>query len=364
MPWAIQGAHWEAGEPLEPPGTDGDADCAHCGARARRGAPAAGPPPRRAPDPGRILLGGPPARVGQSRGTVADLRRVLPTRARGVGGCKTAANGRFTIRRGARASAVVPAPQRRRTMEKFVIEGGYPLSGTVVPAGNKNAALPILAASLLTEEELVIGNVPRIRDVDVDAGAARGPRRERHRGATTTRSSLRADSILTSTEVDAELASRIRASFLLAGPLLARARRGAHAAARRRLHRPPPARPAPRRAARARARRSRSTRGYTMWAPRRPARLRLLHGRGERDGDREHAHGGRADAGHDDDPQRRLRAARAGPRAAAGRDGRARSTASARTSSRCTARRGSAARATTIAPGPHRGRRASWRWRP
>jgi UDP-N-acetylglucosamine 1-carboxyvinyltransferase len=75
---------------------------------------------------------------------------------------------RFTIRRGgARASAVVPVPfGDAATMEKLVIEGGYPLSGTVVPAGNKNAALPILAASLLTEEELVIGNVPRIRDVD------------------------------------------------------------------------------------------------------------------------------------------------------------------------------------------------------
>src|SRR5256886_14130449 len=75
---------------------------------------------------------------------------------------------RFTIRRGdARASAVAPAPfSHAATMEKFVIEGGYPLSGTVVPAGNKNAALPILAASLLTDEEVVIGNVPRIRDVD------------------------------------------------------------------------------------------------------------------------------------------------------------------------------------------------------
>ena len=51
-------------------------------------------------------------------------------------------------------------------MDKFVIEGGYPLSGTVVPAGNKNAALPMLAACLLTEEEVVLGNVPRIRDVD------------------------------------------------------------------------------------------------------------------------------------------------------------------------------------------------------
>ena len=50
-------------------------------------------------------------------------------------------------------------------MEKFVIQGGVPLSGSITAAGNKNAALPILAACLLTEEELVIGNVPSIRDV-------------------------------------------------------------------------------------------------------------------------------------------------------------------------------------------------------
>ena len=51
-------------------------------------------------------------------------------------------------------------------MEKFVIDGGAPLSGTVVPAGNKNAALPILAASALTADEVVVRNVPRIRDVE------------------------------------------------------------------------------------------------------------------------------------------------------------------------------------------------------
>ena len=51
-------------------------------------------------------------------------------------------------------------------MEKFVIEGGVPLSGTIVPAGNKNAALPLLAACLLTDEEVVLRNVPRIRDVE------------------------------------------------------------------------------------------------------------------------------------------------------------------------------------------------------
>src|SRR5256885_12319918 len=51
-------------------------------------------------------------------------------------------------------------------MEKFVIEGGHPLSGTIVPAGNKNAALPPLAACLLTQEEVVLRNIPRIRGVE------------------------------------------------------------------------------------------------------------------------------------------------------------------------------------------------------
>src|SRR5436853_839049 len=55
-------------------------------------------------------------------------------------------------------------------MDKFVIEGGYPLSGTIVPAGNKNAALPALAASVLTREEVVVRNVPRIRDVEAILG--------------------------------------------------------------------------------------------------------------------------------------------------------------------------------------------------
>src|SRR6201999_4249343 len=51
-------------------------------------------------------------------------------------------------------------------MEKFVIEGGVPLSGTVEPAGNKNAALPLLACGLLTAEPVVLHNVPRIRDTE------------------------------------------------------------------------------------------------------------------------------------------------------------------------------------------------------
>ena len=59
-------------------------------------------------------------------------------------------------------------------MEKFVIDGGVPLRGTITPAGNKNAALPILAASVLTSEEVLVRNVPRIRDVDAMLRVLRG----------------------------------------------------------------------------------------------------------------------------------------------------------------------------------------------
>src|ERR1035438_8587082 len=61
---------------------------------------------------------------------------------------------------------IVGVRRRVQLMEKFVIEGGVPLSGTMVAAGNKNGALPILASSVLTEDEVVVRNVPRIRDVE------------------------------------------------------------------------------------------------------------------------------------------------------------------------------------------------------
>src|SRR5918912_1486946 len=105
-------------------------------------------------------------------------------------------------------------------MEKFVIEGGVPLSGTVEPAGNKNAALPLLACALLTDEPVILHNVPRIRDTEamlellVDLGTSV----ERRGGNTVV---LDASGV-NKTEVDAGLAERIRASFLAAGPLLAR----------------------------------------------------------------------------------------------------------------------------------------------
>src|SRR5215210_7018561 len=63
-------------------------------------------------------------------------------------------------------TGVRPTRAPSSLMDKFVIEGGVPLSGTVVPAGNKNAALPLLAACLLTAEPVVLHNVPQIRDTE------------------------------------------------------------------------------------------------------------------------------------------------------------------------------------------------------
>jgi UDP-N-acetylglucosamine 1-carboxyvinyltransferase len=105
-------------------------------------------------------------------------------------------------------------------MEKLVIEGGVPLSGTVVPAGNKNAALPLLAACLLTDEQVVLHNVPRIRDTEALMALLEdlGVKIERRDGNSI---ALQADGV-SKTAVDPGLAERIRASFLVAGPLLAR----------------------------------------------------------------------------------------------------------------------------------------------
>jgi UDP-N-acetylglucosamine 1-carboxyvinyltransferase len=104
--------------------------------------------------------------------------------------------------------------------ESFVIEGAYPLNGRIAAAGNKNGALPILAACLLTDEPVVLSNVPRIRDVETmlellaDVGADlewQGPNELRVHAADVRK-----------VELDEELCRRIRASILLAGPLLAR----------------------------------------------------------------------------------------------------------------------------------------------
>src|SRR5580765_2775311 len=107
-----------------------------------------------------------------------------------------------------------------RAAECFVIEGGRPLQGRIRAAANKNGALPILAACLLTSEPVTLHNVPRIADVETmlellnDVGAEvdwTGPNDVQVHAADVTKH-----------ELDEELCSRMRASFLLAGPLLAR----------------------------------------------------------------------------------------------------------------------------------------------
>jgi UDP-N-acetylglucosamine 1-carboxyvinyltransferase len=105
-------------------------------------------------------------------------------------------------------------------MEEFIIDGGYPLSGEVTPSGNKNAALPLLAACILTEEPVILRNVPNIRDVQM------------------MRSLLMSLGIhieeigdhiwrIQASEVhprdlDPDICCQIRASILLAGPMVAR----------------------------------------------------------------------------------------------------------------------------------------------
>src|SRR2546428_2871803 len=107
-----------------------------------------------------------------------------------------------------------------RAAESFVIEGGRPLQGRIRASGNKNGALPILAAGLLTAEPILLHNVPRIVDVETmiellnDIGVEAewvGPNDVQVHAAAVVKS-----------ELDQELCSRMRASFLLVGPLLAR----------------------------------------------------------------------------------------------------------------------------------------------
>ncbi len=103
---------------------------------------------------------------------------------------------------------------------RFQVQGGRRLSGTVRPAGNKNAALPAIAAALLADGPVELGNIPRIRDVETmlalvaDLGAS---------VEWTAANSVRIDAKgATAKALNPELCARIRASILLAGPLLAR----------------------------------------------------------------------------------------------------------------------------------------------
>ncbi len=104
----------------------------------------------------------------------------------------------------------------------FVIDGGVPLRGEIFPSGNKNAALPTLAATLLTDEPVILRNLPAIRDVEVMAELLQilGARVERLDANTW---KIQAERICSPRDdMDRDLFRAIRGSILIAGPLLGR----------------------------------------------------------------------------------------------------------------------------------------------
>ncbi|WP_299848757.1 UDP-N-acetylglucosamine 1-carboxyvinyltransferase [uncultured Roseovarius sp.] len=111
------------------------------------------------------------------------------------------------------------APRASERIE-YIVEGGHQLSGSIEPSGNKNAALPIIAAALLNKHPVTLSNVPRIRDVEalVELIASVGAETE-----WVGRNELRIQARdVRPADLDPDLCGRIRASILLAGPMLAR----------------------------------------------------------------------------------------------------------------------------------------------
>ena len=106
-------------------------------------------------------------------------------------------------------------------MHSYKIEGSYPIKGRVRASGNKNAALPCIAATLLTSEKVILKNIPEIEDVGVMLDILRELGASVKQRKTKGEWEIAATDIKTS-EVPVELARRVRASILLAGPLVAR----------------------------------------------------------------------------------------------------------------------------------------------
>lgn len=107
-------------------------------------------------------------------------------------------------------------------MEKFVIKGGVPLHGTVTPSGNKNAALPIMAACLLTDEPVVLHNLPNITDTRTMRQLIESLGVSVRQIGDSSSYEFHAKKLFPS-DLDPDLCRKIRASILLAGPMVARA---------------------------------------------------------------------------------------------------------------------------------------------
>src|ERR1700737_333728 len=108
-------------------------------------------------------------------------------------------------------------------MDKFVIRGGNPLLGTIRVSGAKNAALPAMAAAMLTEEPVILENIPQVRDIETERNllAAMGAEVELGYGRAQHRTTICART-LSSPEASYELVKQMRASSLVLGPLVAR----------------------------------------------------------------------------------------------------------------------------------------------
>src|SRR6202167_3855576 len=108
-------------------------------------------------------------------------------------------------------------------MDKLVIRGGNPLLGTVRISGAKNAALPCMAAALLTDEPVILENIPQVRDIETTRKllAAMGAEVELGYGRAHHRTTICAR-VLSAPEASYELVKQMRASSLVLGPLVAR----------------------------------------------------------------------------------------------------------------------------------------------
>jgi UDP-N-acetylglucosamine 1-carboxyvinyltransferase len=106
-------------------------------------------------------------------------------------------------------------------MHQYLIEGGHPLNGSITASGNKNAALPCITAAILTDEEVVLRNIPNIEDVQVLFDILRDLGGSVEAGENSGDWRIKMTDIRSS-EISQEMSQKIRASILLAGPLLAR----------------------------------------------------------------------------------------------------------------------------------------------
>src|SRR5438552_12277095 len=108
-------------------------------------------------------------------------------------------------------------------MDKFVIRGGKPLLGTIRISGPKNAALPAMAAALLTDEPVILENIPQVRDIETTRKllAAMGAEVELGYGRAHHRTTLCCRNLI-SPEASYELVKTMRASTLVLGPLVSR----------------------------------------------------------------------------------------------------------------------------------------------